>query len=99
MQYVLFALVAVAFVGALATGVMLTISAAVDFSMGDLDTYVWGKLGIGLVLMVGCIALIFAAADGDPKGPCVRTESGSAYNPATKTMAPYTRCAEYGTWQ
>ena len=54
---------------------------------------------VGVVMMVATLAaLIYVMAAESDRGPCLRTETGMAYNAATKTMMPYTRCAERGEW-
>lgn len=49
--------------------------------------------------LVVTFGLVFnAAAEEDAKGPCLREETSYQWNPATKTVMPYTYCADRGTW-
>lgn len=56
-----------------------------------------------IVGAVVIIVLIFTfvikeASEDKAQGPCLQKETNYAYNSATKTMAPYTRCVERGEW-
>lgn len=47
---------------------------------------------IGLAFIIKLVSL-----DKD-EGPCLETGKGTMYNPASKTMMPYTYCEKRGTW-
>lgn len=54
-------------------------------------------LYVGLIV-AGVGAALSMVASQAATGPCLRYETGMHYNPATKTMTPYRRCAARGEW-
>ncbi len=44
------------------------------------------------------VAVIQDAADEEDQGPCLHESTGQRWNPATKTVQPYTYCDQRGTW-
>ena len=57
----------------------------------------WAAVLFG-VLILG-LGTVFNLADQQTAaGPCLRYETGTQYNPATKTVMPYRHCAERGEW-
>lgn len=75
---------------------VLAISLIVD---GD----TWLHNAVGYLMATIAVAVLAGAAmwlvntDND-QGPCLREETGYAWNASTRTMMPYTHCAERGTW-
>lgn len=57
----------------------------------------WAAVLFGVLTLGLGTALNFADQQA-AVGPCLRYETGVQYNPATKTVMPYRRCAERGEW-
>jgi hypothetical protein len=67
-----------------------------DAAFGDASKlwYLVGFVSFSL-LFAGMFKL---ASDENKVGPCLKKETGYAYNAATKTTMPYTKCVERGEW-
>ena len=57
----------------------------------------WAAVLFG-VLTLGLGTALNLVDQQTAAGPCLRYETGAQYNPATKTVMPYRRCAERGEW-
>ena len=52
-----------------------------------------------VIVVIGIIATImYVNNKQSAQGPCLKEQTSYAYNAATKTVMPYTYCAEQGTW-
>jgi hypothetical protein len=57
----------------------------------------WGA-ALFLLVVIPLGVMFERAAQTRAAGPCLRYETGTHFNAATRTMMPYRRCVERGEW-
>lgn len=55
-------------------------------------------IGAAVMVVLTVAAVLGVASQEEDQGPCLKKETSYAYNAATKTMMPYTKCVERGEW-
>ena len=87
-SYILGAALIVAVLGALIGTAILAV---------ENEDWRWGAVSV--VILIGILAsVMYASAQEESQGPCVKYETQWSYNAATKTNMPYRVCVERGEW-
>lgn len=87
----IFAAAIIGWVGAVFGAAILAIELRAPWSL------LAGAMCIGF-LVLGFGTLLKVMAEEESRGPCLHYETGTQYNPATRTVMPYRYCAERGEW-
>ncbi len=88
MSYIFQAIIVVGFLG------LLFFFAGNALKDGGLF-YIIGAITMIVLLIAG---ILYASAEEEKQGPCIKEETSWQYNAATKTSMPYKHCVERGTW-
>ena len=87
-SYILVATIIVAVLGALIGTALLAV---------DREDWRWGVVSV--VILIGVLAsVMYASAQEEAQGPCVKYETQWSYNSATKSNMPYQVCVDRGEW-
>lgn len=55
-------------------------------------------VALAVLVILGLAFVMDSIAKEEAQGPCIKEETSYQFNSGTKTMMPYTKCVERGTW-
>jgi hypothetical protein len=85
------------FLGAIAIVAWICLVVYAFFLINE-DKFNAGGILLCAWLVVTIVIVTLGVNTDNDQGPCLRYETGTHYNPATRTIAPYRRCVERGEW-